>query len=534
MNGMRVTVATALALALFGTPAVAHFLWVVPQPGADKAHVIVSESLAADARVDIAIVSGARLTWRDASGKESPVTLTRAGYVQQLPLAGAGVIYGHADLGVRPTREHAYRLHYYPKTIVGDAFARQVVTGGMPIEIVPTGAPGAVRLKVLVGGKAATNVDINLLLPDGTEDTVQTGGDGLTETLTGRGRYGAWARHWEQVSGKHAGQAFDHTRHYTMLVFDAGVAPGPAPAPLIKQATTVAKLPEAASSFGAVADDGWLYVYGGHIVPTHSYSTAAVSGRFHRLKLADAIWETLPDGPKAQGMNLALHNGKVYRVGGMQPQNAPGEPVDNQSLAEVARFDPATKGWSVMAPLPAPRSSHDVAVVGDRLFVIGGWHMKGKGQETVWPQTLEVMDLSAATPSWRSVPQPFKRRAFIAAADTTNIYVIGGFDDRSQVIRGVSIYNVASGQWSEGPALPGGMLNGFGAAAVTVEGRLFVSIDSGGLYRLNDTQSDWDKVGQATPRIVHRLVADGKKVFVVGGAGDDENSDLVEMLEVTP
>ena len=36
-------------------------------------------------------------------------------------------------------------------------------------------------------------------------------------------------------------------------------------------------------------------------------------------------WEELPGGPKAQGLGLAAHGGKVYRVGGMQPKNAPGE-----------------------------------------------------------------------------------------------------------------------------------------------------------------------------------------------------------------
>ena len=34
-------------------------------------------------------------------------------------------------------------------------------------------------------------------------------------------------------------------------------------------------------------------------------------------------------------MNLAAHGGKVYRVGGMQPRNEPGEPADNLSLADV-------------------------------------------------------------------------------------------------------------------------------------------------------------------------------------------------------
>ena len=80
-------------------------------------------------------------------------------------------------------------------------------------------------------------------------------------------------------------------------------------------------------------------------------------------------------------MNLASHGGKVYRVGGMQPRNAPGEPADNLSIADVARFDPKVGKWEALPPLPAGRSSHDVVVAGDKLVVVGGWQMKGKGQK---------------------------------------------------------------------------------------------------------------------------------------------------------
>jgi N-acetylneuraminic acid mutarotase len=261
-------------------------------------------------------------------------------------------------------------------------------------------------------------------------------------------------------------------------------------------------MPEASSSFGAVASDGWLYVYGGHVVRTHSYSTEAVSGKFNRLNLADGrTWESLPDGPKLQGMNLVAHRGRVYRVGGMQPLNAPGQAQDIRSVAEVARFDPATRRWEALAPLNDARSSHDVAVVGDTLFVVGGWNLRGS-QPTEWPDGMEVMDLSAATPAWRRVPQPFKRRALTATALDGKVYVLGGFDEQSQVVRRVSIYDVASAQWSVGPDLPGGTMSGFGPAACVVDGRLFVSIDDGSVYRLDGAV--WQLVGKGTPRIVHR------------------------------
>lgn len=527
------TLLTLCLLAGAALPASAHFLWVVPQADGTTAHVIVSESLAADARVDIGIVAGATLRWRDPSGADHPLTLTRAGYVLTTTLPGHGLVHGHADLGVRPSGQRAYRLHYYPKTIVGDPFARAHVVDGQPIDIVPTGRAGAMRLKVLIEGRPTAGIDINLRLPDGTETTVQTGSDGLTEPLALTGRYAGWARYMQPITGEVHGKAFDQTRHYTMLVVDAGAAPAVAPVSVALAAVPAGTLPVAASSFGAAIDKEWLYIYGGHIVPTHSYSVDAVTGRFARRRLAaDAPWETLPDGPAAQGLNIVAHEGRIYRAGGMQPRNRPGEPADTWSLADVARFDPSRGAWEALPPLLAPRSSHDVVVVGQSLVVVGGWSMRGKDGDPIWPDTMEILDLSAATPAWRSVPQPFKRRAMVAAAAHGQVYVLGGFDEDDNVVRDVSIYDVAHGTWTSGPDLPGGRRSGFGPAAAVLDGRLYVSIDDGSIHRLNDTATAWEAVASATPRIVHRMVAADGQLHVIGGATRGGNSALIEVVRI--
>jgi hypothetical protein len=147
-------------------------------------------------------------------------------------------------------------------------------------------------------------------------------------------------------------------RHYATLVFDT-----------LNAAAGYATLPQATSSFGAVESEGWLYVYGGHISPTHSYSTEAVSGRFNRLNLSSGKWEELPGGPPLQGMNLTVHAGKIYRVGGMAPRNKPGDAADNHSTAECARFDPATGKWEARhARLVAPPGRSDDALQHARIL----------------------------------------------------------------------------------------------------------------------------------------------------------------------
>jgi hypothetical protein len=530
---MRRAVLTLLFVVVASITSRAHFVFVVPAPGNATATVLLSETLQQDAEVDVGLITGTKLFLRDDQGRDTLLTLVRGQHSFTVALGASqrGVVRGMADLGVNDRGSKPHLLLYYPKTIVGDAFAPQARLGdAVPIEIVPSGAPGAVRLQLIARGNTHSG-QITVILPDGSQQMADTDDEGWTEVFSQRGRYGAWARFWETTPGERGGKSYAEIRHYATLVFDAGIGTGATQSSAERRATRIATLPEATSSFGAAASDGWLYVYGGHVVPTHFYSTEAVSGRFSRLRLADGkTWESLPDGPPVQGMNLAAHGGKIYRVGGMQPRNKPGEPQDIHSIADVARFDPATGKWETLPPLPVPRSSHDVVVVGNTLVVVGGWTLKGK-ERTEWPDSIEMLDLGAPSLVWKRAPQPFKRRALIAAAVGGKVYVLGGFDEKSQVVKGSSVYEVARGTWSEGPELPGGAMNGFGPAAATVGSALYVSVDNGGLYRLNESTT-WMKVGQATPRIVHRLVPDGARILVVGGAFGGKNSDLVEAVSI--
>src|SRR5687767_788013 len=89
------------------------------------------------------------------------------------------------------------------------------------------------------------------------------------------------------------------------------VSPRNAPA---KTATSLAPLPEAVTSFGAVSHDGWLYVCGGHKGERHEYSADEVSGAFHRLNLTEGrAWEKLSAAEPAQGAPLVADGGYVYR-----------------------------------------------------------------------------------------------------------------------------------------------------------------------------------------------------------------------------
>ncbi|QJX00842.1 Kelch repeat-containing protein [Frigoriglobus tundricola] len=296
-------------------------------------------------------------------------------------------------------------------------------------------------------------------------------------------------------------------------------------------------LPKAVTSFGAVACDGYLYVYGGHAGKTHNYDTATVLGTFHRLKLDGGIkWEELPGGPSAQGLNLVAHGGKVYRVGGMQPRNKPGDPSDNHSLAECARFDPKTNKWEDLPALPAGRSSHDAVVAGNKLVVVGGWQMRGKGEKPAWSETVLILDLAAKDLKWESVPQPYQRRALTATAVGSKVYVIGGLGAEGKP---TDVYDVDAKAWSTVPALPGDDKKSmaFSPSAATVGGRVVVNVAAGPVYRLNEAGDGWEKVGAAaTPRVVARMIPLGPStVALVGGtapgAGTLATIEVVKLAE---
>ncbi len=292
-------------------------------------------------------------------------------------------------------------------------------------------------------------------------------------------------------------------------------------------------LPKGVASHGAISADGYLYLYGGHAGKTHSYDTGNVLGTFHRLKLDGGTkWEELAGGPILQGMNLAAHGGKVYRVGGMTPRNEPGTPADTASSAASAVFDPKTGKWDALPDLPAGRSSHDLVVAGDKLVVVGGWQMKGKDAKSVWHDTTLTLDLKAKDAKWESVAQPFQRRALTAAAVGTRVYVFGGLGEKGGDRR-TDVLDVETGKWSEGPKVPGDERVAFSPAAAVVNGRAILNTSAGPVYRLTEAADGWEKVAEAdVARHVARMVPHGENVILLGGAGGGGNVAELEVIKL--
>ncbi|HZZ43305.1 MAG TPA: kelch repeat-containing protein [Tepidisphaeraceae bacterium] len=542
----RFTLPASLLLisSLFTTSASAHFLFVVPGPGGASASAILSEDLSPDDDIDIQIIAGANLRLKDAAGLDQPLSMLKADHAYSIPLPGTGtrVIHGAANLGIEDHGPKPFLMLYYPKTILGNPFDPSTRLGtDASFEIVPVGKPGSVQFQLLSSGLPLAGDSMTILLPDGKTQKITTDPAGLSPTFTQLGRYGVWARSSEPRTGTFNNKPYNEIRHYPTLVADIGTSSSPIPQSAIqnpqlpKAQSFPFALPQAVASFGAVSSNNYLYVYGGHTAHTHNYSIDAISGQFHRINLSDpaAKWETLPEGPKLQGMNLAAYQNKIYRIGGMEPRNKPTEKTDDFSLATCSRYNPDTHQWEPLPDLPAPRSSHDITILDGNLYAIGGWTMSGDKGGNAWLKTTAILDLNSSTPQWKSIPQPFQRRALIVSVLNHKIYCIGGFDADDEPSRNVDIYDPATKTWSTGPELPKPDMNGFAPAACTLDNRLYVSVGDGSLLCLNPAGTAWEKIATSTPRIVHRLIPFGTQILIAGGADKGNNFNLIESVDLT-
>jgi N-acetylneuraminic acid mutarotase/uncharacterized GH25 family protein len=531
---MKSWILSLAALALINAPLLAHFVWIVPNMGnRAQALVILSETLEPDEAVSIAKVASTRLALRDRTGKVSELTLNKGEHACRvdLPKEEFDALAGVCQYGVMQRGDSKpFLLAYYPK-LLGHKPEASKPWDKLALEIVPVAAD---RYQVTFHGKPVADAEVVVVAPGGeSKEPIKTDAKGEFSLRADKaGLYGIRARHFETKSGEHEGKKFAEVRHYATLVFENAPVSSQTATHVIS--TGFAPLPEAVSSFGAAAADGWVYVYGGHGSKTHSYSTEAVSGAFRRLKAAGGQkWEDLPGGPRLQGLAMVAYKGKIYRVGGMEPRNAPGTPADNFSVKSCAVFDPATNAWQALPDLPVDRSSHDAVVEGGKLYVVGGWQMSGKDKDSAWQSTALVLDLESKNPRWEVIPQPFQRRALTAAAFDGKVYVIGGINDEDEIELKVDIYDPAMKTWTVGTSLPGPKRNGFSPAACVAGGRLFVSTADGKVHRLSEKGDAWQQTGELKQaRIVHRMVAPSDEmIFTVGGASKGGNVALTEVIQ---
>jgi N-acetylneuraminic acid mutarotase len=184
---------------------------------------------------------------------------------------------------------------------------------------------------------------------------------------------------------------------------------------------------------------------------------------------AQSSWTIMKPMTIARGeFGVAVVNGKIYAIGGLNGNNLP--------VSVVEEYDPQTNGWTSMMPMPTPRSGFAIAVYLNKIYVIGG--TVGNG----YVGNNEVFDpISNSWETKASMPTP--RADLSANIVNDKIYLIGGkkYSNISPFSSGTTInevYDPANDSWSTKTPLPTAVQ---GYASAVVDGKIYIiggSLDS--------------------------------------------------------
>ena len=418
-----------------------------------------------------------------------------------------------------------------------------------------------VTIRVLWKGKPLADTEVRLFCKDGDEEATKKTNDsgevqfsdvlveeGLNAVLVGFSR--------KDEPGKLGDREYKSTSHYLTMTFndpESPIKPLPTVAnsdqsssPLVTPAATsksvanirtekpLADLPLPLTSFGAVRHGEMLFVYGGHTGDAHHYSSKEQSDSLFALDLSipKAEWKELTKGRRLQGLGLVAHGESIIRVGGFEAVNGVDDDADLRSSNEVMAFNLKSNTWSMLPSLPEPRSSHDALIVGNRLYVVGGWTLDG--EEKTWLSTAWSIELPAESKSWEPVPHPtFTRRAIALASVDGRLYAIGGMNEKGGPTTEVAYLDIEADTWKPAPPLSGKPMNGFGVAAWNLGSAIIATTSEGDIQRLTFGGQEWEVVGKTQDaRFFHRLLPYGDSRFVALGGANMEQHSKFPNLEV--
>ncbi len=291
-----------------------------------------------------------------------------------------------------------------------------------------------------------------------------------------------------------------------------------------------APLPETSEEFSAIAANGKIYLIGGNPigdtgspkglvqeyntdtdtwvqkkpmpVPTHHAAIAEYQGKIYVMgggvqrvaggpnqfptsnaweyDPAEDSWKALAPMPTSRMAGVAaVVGGKIYVIGGASVH--PGHQivslspaVPHRSLDTNEAYDPATNTWETRTPMPTARNHAAAGVVNGKIYVIGG--RLAAAYLSLGSNTDVVEQYDPATDSWGTagLRMPIARSGMGWATYQDRIYIAGGeiFDAHMMAaIRAVEAYDPATNQWSVLPTMPTAR---HGVSVAVVNGRLYV------------------------------------------------------------
>ncbi len=248
--------------------------------------------------------------------------------------------------------------------------------------------------------------------------------------------------------------------------------------------------------------NGAIYAPGGH-------SDRGILGTVERFGADATATETLSERIQPRRYHVAAaHDGKIYIAGGALVDD--GGRMLTPSSGRFEEFNPETGETRRLPDLPIAVSRAGAAVVGGRLFVMGGAEASGRRTAAV-----QIFDFESET--WnRGADLPVAREGNIFAHEGT-IIAPGGYDG-AVALRDVQRYDVKADAWTQRSQLP---VKSSAFQGVVADGWLYLFGDYDELDRTVACHIDSDKwhrieIGYKPAR--HAGAARlGDAVYVVGG-----------------
>ncbi|MCW2722476.1 serine/threonine-protein kinase, partial [Pseudonocardia sp.] len=291
--------------------------------------------------------------------------------------------------------------------------------------------------------------------------------------------------------------------------------------------TRAPDLPTPREHLGMATDGTYAYVAGGRELSSDKNSAA-----LERFDPKTRTWTSLAPLPAARGSIGATYaDGRIVVAGGEEPAT-----VDDS----VEAYDIKSDTWSQLPKLATGRHGLSVSAVGKTIFAIDGAAKPSHTDSTGVGAAMDIPPqlLQPAT-EWRKLKDaPVARQFAGSTVDDGTLWVVGGLtqDAATAAVWG---YDAVIDTWKKGPDLP---LPLHHVAAVTYKGEVVVI---GGWSPLNGNLSAIvsDKVFAlrngawvALPSLHHARVAHGAavvgdKIVVVGGQAGGKLVPTTEVFD---
>ena len=208
---------------------------------------------------------------------------------------------------------------------------------------------------------------------------------------------------------------------------------------------------------------GKIYAFGGFVPPASGPPAWVPIDNAWEYDPATDVWKALAPMPSKRGSPVAaVVGGKIYVIGGASTHPGSPEPAvhparPHRSVGTVEEYDPASNTWRARSPMPTARNHAAIGVVNNKIYVIGG--RIGAAFISVASNTDIVEEYDPATDQWGAIKarMPTARSAGAWGVHNNRIYVAGGEfqDDRLMAaFRALEAYEPATNRWTMLPRMP--------------------------------------------------------------------------------